>query len=133
MKIVQGLPPLFDVIDAAFHVAGKSVIFAWADTIYNPQGITITPALYAHECVHGERQGADVVGWWQRYIEDPQFRLVEELLAHKVEYETLCASSDSRNERRFYLRQVAGKLSSPLYGRLISYEAARKELRFRAA
>lgn len=133
MRQVFERPPLFAEIDAAFHIAGKPVLFAFGDTIYNPERVPVTIALDAHEGVHGFRQGVDVLGWWRRYIADPEFRLVEELLAHKAEYDLLCASAGSRNVRRFFLRQVAGKLSSPLYGRLISFEQARAELRFQHA
>lgn len=129
MIIVRRRPPLFDEIDAAFKIAGKPVLFAFGDTIFNPEGVEVSDALHAHEWVHGQRQMGDVEGWWRRYIADRDFRLTEELLAHKVEYDTLCEGKP-RNERRFYLRQIAGKLSSPLYGRLISFEAARTELRF---
>ena len=38
-----------------------------------------------------------------------------------------------RHARRFYLQQIAHKLSSPLYGRLIDYQAARKQLSFQPA
>jgi hypothetical protein len=120
---------MFDEIDAAFRVAGRPVIFAFGDTIYNPEGVKITPALEAHEACTASGRATDVEGWWRRYMADPQFRLVEELLAHKVEFETLCTGAN-RHQRRFHLRVVAGKLSSPLYGRMISLERARDELRF---
>ena len=57
MRVVVGLPPLFGEIDAAFDVRGKAIIFAWGDTIFDPNGGGVPPELLAHEAVHGERQG----------------------------------------------------------------------------
>jgi len=136
MRIVIAEPPLIDRIDEAFKVRGKPVIFAWGDKIYNPMGINVGPELVAHEKVHGERQIAqfgddDVEGWWDRYIEDPQFRLAEEIPAHVAEYAFLCGTNahrwnSQRNMRRTYAAAIARKLSSPLYGNLISFEVAKK-------
>jgi hypothetical protein len=132
MRIVRGHPPLFDEIDMVFGVAGKPVIFAYGDTIFNPMGVEVTHALHAHETVHSVRQGNNPAAWWRRYLDDPNFRLVEELLAHREEYDALCSKASHRNERRFHLKQVAQKLCAPLYGNLISYAQARKELKFSA-
>ncbi len=63
MRVVHDYPPLMDEIDAKFHVRGKPVIYAWGTTIYNPSNIDVPPQLIAHEAVHGQRQGRDVVGW----------------------------------------------------------------------
>jgi len=133
MRVVQALPPLFDEIDAAFNVRGKRVIFAWGDKIFNPAGITVTPELLAHEQVHGERQGADVEGWWRRYIAEPEFRLLEEIPAHVEEFKSLCAQHahrwhSKRAMRRTFAAAIARKLSSPLYGGLISFAQAKEAL-----
>lgn len=124
MRVVVARPPLFAEIDAVFYVAGKPVIFAWGDVIYNPQGGPIGPELQAHEAVHGKRQGADVEGWWRRYIADPEFRLAEEIPAHEAEYRAY--SDKPRNVRRQALHHIASRLASPLYGRLIRYDDARR-------
>jgi hypothetical protein len=124
MKIVIDRPPMWDEIDAAFKVEGKPVIFAWGDKIYNPEGGEITPELVAHEEVHGERQGADVRGWWERYIKDPHFRLAEEVPAHRAEYRHFCTRSIDRNARALYAHAVALRLCSPLYGRMVSLKEA---------
>lgn len=132
MRVVVARPPMFAEIDAAFHIAGQRVIFAWGDTIYNPMGVDITPELQAHESVHRDRQGSAPELWWKIYIADPQFRLNEELPAHEAEYREFCRNNRNgtrRNARRLYLHQLASRLASPLYGRLITYEAARKRIK----
>lgn len=125
MKISYERPPMFDVIDRVFHVAGKPIIFAWGDTIFNPMRIDITRELHAHEEVHGDRQGPDIVAWWERYIIEPSFRLAEELPAHHAEYRAFCKRHGGATQQRAYLTDVADRLASSLYGGIITRAAAR--------
>ena len=62
MRVVFGRPPMFDEINAKFHIAGKPVIFSWGDLIYNPARVTTPPHLMVHEAMHGERQENRGVG-----------------------------------------------------------------------
>lgn len=120
---------MFDKIDAKFRVAGKPVIFSWGDLIYNPMRITIPAHLMVHEAMHGERQVQwGIEQWWRDYIDSATFRLEEEILAHQVEYRTLLRESGNRRARRGHLKQVAKRLSAPLYGGIISSARARKLL-----
>lgn len=130
MKISFDRPPLWSIIDATFNVAGKPVIFAWGDTIFNPERINITKELHAHEEEHGRRQFAfpcEAVGWelatelwWRKYIKDPRFRLQEEIPAHVEEYRMFCRLHRGGGAQKRALREIAGKLASPLYGGLIT-------------
>lgn len=129
MRIVADFPPLYDEIAAAFDLRGIQAIFCWGGRIYNPSGILITPALMAHEAVHGARQGLDITGWWRRYIEDPAFRLAEEIPAHREEYRVTVEHARNRNERRAAEKGIARRLASPLYGRMITLPAARRLVR----
>lgn len=131
MKVVVAPPPNLAAIDAAFNVAGKPILFAFGDKIYNPAGVDVPPELMAHEQVHGDRQGNQVEAWWARYIADPQFRLAEELPAHVAEFKKLCELqaprwTSQRSMRRVLATAVARKLASPLYGRLISLDGAKR-------
>ena len=50
MNIVNGRPPNFAKIAAAFELRRwPGAIFCYGDTIYNPSGAEITPALLAAE------------------------------------------------------------------------------------
>lgn len=124
LNVVFDYPPIFDEIDAKFHVRGKKVIFCWGNTIYNPMRIGVPPVLIAHEAVHKAQQKDDIVGWWRRYIDDDEFRFQQELPAHVAEYYAL--KGGSRNERRAALKQTAQRLASPLYGRMITPGKAAK-------
>lgn len=126
MKIVPGYPPNIDEIDAAFHVKGKPIIYAYGAVIYSACGATVGPEKIVHESVHGVRQGSDVEGWWRRYIADPAFRLAEEIPAHVAEYLAMREAGPNRAGRRRALKIIASNLSAPLYGRLISQDAAKR-------
>ncbi len=126
MKIKIENPPNINEIRKVFGGAvGKEVIFAWGDTIYNPSGMDIPPELMAHEKVHGDRQRGDVLGWWRRYLMEPDFRFVEELIAHKVEYQYLLECGN-RQQRRRALKTIAKRLSGPLYNRACTFKQAVK-------
>jgi len=133
MKIITAYPPNFSVLAKRFPIKGKQgILYAWGDRIYNPSGITIPPWLKAHEGVHGERQGGmcdmglcwtTPAVWWDLYIHDAEFRLREEVLAHRVEWEAYPREVSIENHQK-YLDQMAERLSGPIYGDLISKREA---------
>ena len=123
MKILNDYPPNFKAIDAAFRTFGKPVIYAFGGFIYNPTHMTIPPELMAHETVHGQRQLSDPENWWEHYIANPHFRLLEELFAHRAEYQWL-ADRGNRHQRRIALKRTAQRLAGPLYGGLINKKQA---------
>jgi hypothetical protein len=130
MRVVYDRPPMFDEIDARFHIRGKPVIYAWGSIIYNPQRIDIPPQLMAHEAVHGARQlRIGIVAWWKLYIESDRFRLAEELPAHIAEYRWLAEQAPSRRQRRAALKIVAARLAAPLYGGIVTKSAAAELLK----
>jgi hypothetical protein len=125
--IIIERPPNFEQIKVAFpRVDGAGILFAYDGNIYNPSGAVIPPALIAHENVHLERQkalgprpgsttqwsGADL--WWQRYLEDSEFRYTEELLAHAAEFKMQRHATD-RNFGAALLMRTAMRLVAPLY------------------
>jgi hypothetical protein len=132
MRVVNALPPMFDVIDAVFHVRGKPVMFAWGDIIYAPmQQGELPKSLLAHEQVHGDRQLAapgGVEGWWRRYLDEPAFRLNEEVLAHRAELAHLLTKAKGPSMRAHVLSRTAARLAAPLYGSLITVAEAKRAL-----
>lgn len=133
MIIEDAWPPMIDEIDAVFHVKHRcDVVFAWGDIIYAPCGQFVPFELRAHEAVHGSRQlrhPEGVRGWWLDYLQNPEFRMMEEIPAHHAEYRFMCAGAN-RKQRRAALSIVAKKLASPLYqfGDLMNYELAKRVL-----
>jgi hypothetical protein len=132
MRLVRDVPPMFDEIDAAFNVRGRPIIFAWGDKIYAPlQQGELPKALLLHEAVHGERQLAypgGVEAWWRRYIAEPQFRLDEEVPAHKAELAHLLTKAKGPSMRAHLLSRTAARLAAPLYGNLVTIAEAKQLL-----
>lgn len=131
-RIVYDFPPMYDDIDAAFNVRGKPVIFAWGDKVYMPgQACGLSKALTAHEAVHCERQlkyPGGIEAWWRRYIADQQFRLDEEIPAHRAELAVLEARAKSPSMRSHAVSRTAARLAAPLYGNLITVSEAKRVL-----
>ena len=123
-EICIDYPPLYDEIAVAFNLhPNDGVIFSWGERIYNPGGSVIPPQLIAHEVVHGQRQlkgtnthEMNVWDWWRRYMASWEFRLAEEIPAHRAEYQHVMANGN-RQERRSALKVTAERLAAPLYGR----------------
>jgi hypothetical protein len=114
MAIIVARPPNFEQILAAFPDAAKlGVIFAYGPDVYSPSGLSIAPALLAHESVHCERQRSDPQYWWNSYIADAKFRYAEELLAHVAEFQAQRFSD--RNQYAKLLMFTAARLVAPLY------------------
>lgn len=127
MKQVVDYPPNIDEIRQVFPLK-PGVIFAWGDTIYNPSGDKLTSWLIAHEQVHQHQQDGDPETWWARYLIDPVWRFEQELEAHRVEYNVFCISPavlGNRNKKRAFLKGLARRLSSPMYGNIRTYQQCR--------
>lgn len=133
MNIVHDAPPNFNEIVAAFpQAAGKGVVFTWGGTIYVPKPDGALPAWTVdHERVHSQRQSADwkaIEAWWKRYIADPEYRLAEEIPAHRAEFRMYCRAQRDRNQQSAMLTKMAKRLSGALYGSLIPLGRAKAEI-----
>lgn len=129
VKVLNAYPPNYPALLKAFpYIKGRQgIIFSWGrDKLYAPKLNGSLPQwLFDHEAVHGKRQGDNIDQWWLDYIRDPAFRLAEEVLAHKQEWESYLRSNwSSRRHTTVYLNMMAERLSGPLYGNLLSYDEA---------
>lgn len=105
---------LFPAYDPALH------LFTFGDTIYAPHGLK--PHLQAHEEVHLRQHHYSklyAVFYALLYRISPRFRLKSELEAYRVELQAAGPS---------HLDAIARKLSSPLYGSILTFEEARRRL-----
>lgn len=129
MKVVEARPPNYDEIRRVFPMASaKGVIFTFGQTIYNPSGVEIPPELMSHESVHAQRQGASLDGvmtWWGRYLAEPQFRIEEELLAHRAEYRAFKGMVKDRKLVAQKLEIIAARMSGPLYNNAMTLALAK--------
>jgi len=125
LRIIIEEPPNIVAIRNTFPLTGRE-IFAWGDTIYNPSNAKLTKELRAHEAIHSQQQSDDIEGWWAQYLKDVDFRFKQEVEAHIVEYITHRRVQRSRNIRRIYLREISKRLSSPMYGSIVTFDKAKK-------
>ena len=147
MKVINTLPPNIDQIDDRFKVKHiPSILYTYGDSVYTLSDKPIPIWIMKHEEVHSARQfeygrmlmeemgmepekdeenSVGPVEWWKRYIDDSEFRLLEELVAHQVEWRVF-GQLHNRNERRLYLNAIAARLSSKMYGDMITLTQAKK-------
>jgi hypothetical protein len=120
-------PPMFEEIDAAFGIRGKPVVFCWGQFVFNPMCVGIGPDVLAHEEVHRGQQGDYIEDWWRYYIASPEFRLEQEVSAHRAQYRWWVDNgTGGRNQRRRALKWIAECLASATYGNLVSPAKARE-------
>lgn len=131
VSVVKGWPPVIAEIRKVLPVTANN-IFAYDGKIYSPATAKLSRWLVAHECVHFDQQAAHpggVRGWWYDFLYDKQFRLEQEIPAHQREWRTwLNAQPRNRKERRLVLKQMAKRLSAPMYGGIISFEQAKRAI-----
>jgi hypothetical protein len=119
LTVVDARPPNYDKIVAVLPGAAQpGVMFAYDGKVYFPGGKgPLTRELDAHERVHLDRQAkVGLTEWWNDYLASPVFRNYEEFLAHRAEYEMYCRRHLNPVKRAQYLRMIAGRMASPLYG-----------------
>ena len=126
MKFSTEKPPNWSEIIAQFPVKWENgVIVTYGDTIHCH--VDIGPQKTAHESVHVSRQTSmGVDKWWEEYFENSAFRLEEEVLAYKEEVKWVRKVYKDRNVRFKVISQICKDLSSPMYGKIISYSDAWK-------
>ena len=115
-------PSIYDRLHEVFGVEwDEGIIITYGDCVYCKY--PIPPSKEVHEFVHVDQQLAyGVQKWWNRYITDPEFRLSQELEAYSTEVAWIKKNVKDRNEKFRMIRQICFDLSSPIYGRIISYK-----------
>lgn len=123
LRIVRELPPNFGEIRKHMKIPNiNQTIFCYGSNVYTLIPGKIPKELMDHELVHSQRQGDDPEGWWAKYLVDPEFRLAEEIPAHRAEYQ--CLMGGNRHYRRKALKLISQRLCGPLYGNMISQKKA---------
>jgi hypothetical protein len=125
MRIIATKPPNYEDIVAALGTPPENAIFAYDGNIYFEGCGPLPTTLIEHERVHLWRQAGDPKQWWWQYLNLPPFRLQEELVAHVREYQVYCAKHHGIEPRKRYLTAIAARMSSPMYGRMVTQRDAR--------
>jgi len=130
--ILPDFPPNIAAIRAVFPLTGDE-IFAYDNVIYNPSNQRLPESLIEHEKVHF-KQHEKIGGskdWWDLYLVDEDFRLEQELAAHRKEYQVICRTVRGKRERYRFLDLLAKRLSAPMYGRVVTYQWAMVQIKRR--
>lgn len=128
MKIKHKYPPNYQEIIEHFPTVENmtGVIFTYGNKLYVPGGENIPDDLMKHEETHQRQQmemGIDE--WWNRYFEDAEFRLDQEVEAYRNQYKYARENYD-RADYRQLLKKIAKDLSRPMYGSIINKKEAVK-------
>jgi len=120
------IPLIYEKLSMQFGVDwDKGLIIACEGKIHcknNPE-----PQKIIHEAVHlNEQKEIGEEAWWRLYLESPDFRLQQEVLAYKAEVDFLKKYVKNREHRFFMVKAIVDALTSSMYGNLISREEAFK-------
>lgn len=112
-EIIHDVPPNYDELVAVFGEGAnwdRGATFTYAEGIYCKD--PLPEHLVAHELIHVEQQEKEggTKAWWKRYIEDPDFRLHEEIEAYRAEYNYVVRYM-KKHQHFYYLRYFAMNLS----------------------
>lgn len=131
MDLIAAYPPNIEAVAAVFPSAKTidGVLFTYGSKLYNPHQKVIPIWVLAHERRHTDIQGEQVAEWWDQYLVDGKFRFEQELLAHQDEYALMKKVVRNPEHRAAHTRFIARRLSSPLYGEMVSYGEALKLIR----
>lgn len=125
VTIIVAQPPNYEQIASVLPIKDVSgLVFAYGGAIYNPSNAKLTPHIIVHELVHLERQGSASDPWWVSYLGDAEFRLAEELKAHREEFKHMCEKLKDRNARARIAFDIASKLSHSAYGPMCTHKQA---------
>ncbi len=129
ITIIKEQPPFLLQIQLAGMKPERTTIFPFGLKIYNPSGELIPQDVMIHEAIHIRQQGKNPKEWWNRYILDKSFRLSQELEANREQYKFICKLTKDREKRNKALIAMARNVSGEVYGKLISFSRAYKEIK----
>ena len=127
MKLVKEKPSNYEKIASKFNLK-RNVVFTYGNILYAPNTDKIPDHLWVHEETHEQQQGDNPEEWWNKYLEDDDFRLEQELEAYRNQFDFIKKTA-TRKQKTEFLNQIAKDLSSEIYGKIIDYKKARELIR----
>lgn len=140
VKFSSEKPPVWGELVKAFNPDWDYVLVTYGNTIhFNMSKYDMMPQdLLVHELVHVRQQSeyhyAGILaklrgmegakGWWKQYLEDPAFRLEQEIEAYRAQYVYIKKVEKDRNAANKHLVRLASDLSGTNYGKIITYQQA---------
>lgn len=130
VRVETAYPPNYERIKLALPHANESHVYCYGDTIYAPDGHTVSADVVFHETIHTKQQGKNPDAWWNKYLTDRRFRLDQELHAYGEQYKWLRTHLIGSNSfLKWVLTNMALALSGEAYGNLIDYGKAEAAIR----
>ena len=119
MKSVRDRPPNYAaILEVVPYVKfRRGMLYAWANVLFNPDDVRLTPELWEHEYTHSRQQGQTPSTWWARYLVDIPFRFVQEAEAHSAEIVTVLERSGNAltKKTRRLIVEIRDRMHSPIY------------------
>lgn len=133
VKISNKKPPgwILKAVKKQFGVEWESgVIFTYGELITNYYG-EMGEDLMAHEPHHTKQQEGfgGPKKWWKEYLENKEFRFSQELECYQKQYGWLLKNIKNRETRNKYLMQYARALSGEMYGRVVGFPEAYRQIK----
>ena len=131
-KISKDRPPNWDELEKVFKADWERTAVAYHDTIHVKYPDKLPPDILVHEQVHLKQQGGTIEKtkeWWKKYIENDKHRYSQELEAYRKQYQYIREVKKDRNQIAREAHLIATKLSSSLYGNIVTYSEALKEIK----
>lgn len=122
-------PPIYPRLAEKFgeDIWDRGVVITYGEKIHCKSG-NVAPSIIEHEQVHIRQQREYPGGpeaWWNRYLEDPAFRLQEELAGHRAQANYVIMYCPNPKKRLHALTHIRRSISSN-YGGIITYQEACK-------
>lgn len=120
MKIKNDKPDIYFRLKNIFDIDwDKGIIITYGESVYCK--FPISEDLEVHEGTHVKQQlDYGVEKWWDRYIEDVDFRFSQEKEAYLNQANWIKQNIKDRNERFKRLDKIATDFSSSIYGNIIT-------------
>lgn len=124
MKVSHEKPEIYQRCHDKFGVEwDDGVIMTYGDTVHCK--FLLSESKVIHEYTHViQQKRIGVKEWWDAFIDDPKFRLSQEVEAYKAERHFLNTFIKDRNKRFKMVHQLCLDLSSNMYGNICTYSEA---------
>jgi len=130
VKFSYKKPPHYFILKLIFGFDWERNIATLGDTIY-VKIKTLPDHLVEHEKTHLKQQRYSklyAVWWWIKYIVSKKFRYGQELEAYRNQWKCFILRGRSSQEKSLFMNKIAGDLSGKLYGNIVPYNIAVKEI-----
>jgi hypothetical protein len=124
VKFSKQKPPVYERCEEMFGVKWKKgIIMTYGNTIHCKYRLK-EPKI-THESIHVRQQlETGVEEWWDRYFEDEQFRLDQEVEAYKAEIKWIRHNVKGMDLKSRMIEKIVDDISSEIYGSIVTKKEA---------